>query len=542
MSDMPEQPVKRRGLKRYFDIHPPVFVPAALLVLFFIAVTLIVGEPMEAVFESMQGFIASNTGWFFVLVVNFFLLFIIYLAFSKYGTVRLGGQDAVPAFTRSAWFAMLFSAGMGIGILFWSVAEPVLHYIEPVSDSGDPKLVAQEAMKFSFLHWGLHAWGIYAMVALALAFFSFNKKQPLAIRSVFYPILGHRIHGPWGNVIEILAVIATVFGLATSLGFGVQQVNAGLNYLFDVRIAADIQVVLIVAITIIASFSVFAGLDAGVKRLSQLNIYLGGLLLLFVVLFGPTLFIFDTYIQNIGNYVGGFVSMSFWTEGYSESNWQDQWTVFYWAWWISWSPFVGMFIARVSRGRTIREFVAGVLVVPTILTFLWLTAFGGSAVLIEMGEPGGLSDLVQEDVAISLFSLLDHFPLSVLVNVLAMVLVISFFVTSSDSGSLVIDTFASGGKTDTPAFQRVFWAFAVGGVAAVLLFGGGLGALQTAAITTGLPFAVLLVVMTRSLFKGVRKEHYQLLELKREKEKESYRDLISDVMKQKNPDNHERDN
>lgn len=480
----------------------------------------------------MQESIATNTGWLFVIVVNFFLFFILYLAFSKYGTVRLGGQDAVPEFSRTGWFSMLFSAGMGIGILFWSVAEPVYHYIQPASVSPETTEAAKQAIHHAFLHWGFHAWGIYALVALALAFFAFNKRLPLAMRSVFYPIFGERINGPIGNIIEILAVIATIFGLATSLGFGVQQVNAGLNYLFGVNINATIQALLIIGITLIAMVSVISGLDAGVKRLSELNIYLGAALLVFVIIAGPTLFILDTYVQNIGTYFNDFFYTNLWTEGYANSNWQHDWTIFYWAWWISWSPFVGMFIARVSHGRSIKEFVMGVLLVPTLLTFLWLTAFGGSAISLEMTGSGEIIKFVQEDVAISLFALLDNFPVSILTNVLAMLLVVSFFVTSSDSGSLVIDVFASGGKLNTPVFQRVFWAFTVGGVAAVLLFGGGLKALQTAAITTGLPFALLLVLMTRSLFKGVRKEYYQLLELRREKEKESYRDILHDALKQ----------
>lgn len=522
---------KKSKMKRYIDIHPPVFIPAAVIIVVFILITLIVGESMEQVFRSIQDGISWNFGWLYILLVNYFLFFMIYMAFSKYGVIRLGGQKARPEFTRTAWFAMLFSAGMGIGILFWSVAEPVYHYMSPAEGEKETLHAARQAMNYSFLHWGLHAWGIYAMVALALAFFAFNKKMPLALRSVFQPLFGSRIHGPIGNVIDILAVIATVFGLATSMGFGVKQVNAGLDYLFGIGISPQIQVLLIVIITLAAMGSVVSGLDSGVKRLSELNIYLGAILLLFVIILGPTLFILDTYGQNVGTYIEDFFYKSFWTEGYSRDNWQHQWTIFYWAWWISWSPFVGMFIARISKGRTIREFVLGVLIVPTLLTFLWLTTFGGSAVFLEMQGAGEMVTAVQKDVAISLYALLENFPISIVTNAVAMLLVISFFITSSDSGSLVVDMFTSGGKTDTPVYQRVFWAFTVGGVAAVLLFGGGLQALQTAAITTGLPFALILLVMSRSLFKGIRKEHYQMLELQREKERESYHDLINKLMK-----------
>ncbi len=319
----------------------------------------------------------------------------------------------------------------------------------------------------------------------------------------------------------------------STLGFGVKQVNAGLNYLFDIPITPLIQTILILIITLIATISVVSGLDAGVKRLSELNINIGALLLVFVLILGPTLFVLDSYVQNLGGYIQGFFYKSFWTESYRQTNWQDKWTIFYWAWWISWSPFVGMFIARISVGRTLREFVLGVLIVPTLLTFLWLTAFGGTAIFLELKEIGSVASTVKEDVSISLYALLDNFPLSSITNLVAMVLVISFFVTSSDSGSLVVDIFTSGGKTDTPVYQRIFWAFSIGGVAAVLLFGGGLQALQTAAITTGLPFALILVVMSRSLFKGIRKEYYQVIQLQKDKEKESYKDLIDKVLNKK---------
>ena len=520
-------------LKKYLDVQPSVFIPSAAIIVVFIAITLVVGEPMEEIFLTVQHTISENMGWLFILVVNFFLFFMIYLAFSKYGAIRLGGQEAVPEFKRSAWFAMLFSAGMGIGILFWSVAEPVFHFLEPPISESKSVPAAEESMNFSFLHWGLHAWGIYALVGMALAFFSFNRKMPLAIRSVFYPIFGNRIHGLLGHVIDVLATIATVFGLATSLGFGVRQINSGLNYLFNVAISPDIQVILIIVITLIATGSVVSGLDSGVKRLSELNINLGAILLIFVIIFGPTVFILDSFGQNLGTYVESFFYHSFWAESYQRTSWQNDWTIFYWAWWISWSPFVGMFIARISLGRTIQEFVLGVLIVPTLLTFLWLTAFGGSAVFLELEGVGTVSEIINKDVALSLFSLLENFPFAYVTNMLAILLVLSFFVTSSDSGSLVVDMFTSGGKLLTPVYQRVFWAFSVGGVAAVLLLGGGLKALQTASIATGLPFALILVLMSRSLFKGLRMEHYQMLELRKEKEKESYRELLDEALGKK---------
>ncbi|MDZ7833652.1 MAG: BCCT family transporter [Desulfobacterales bacterium] len=524
---------------RYFDIHPPVFWPAAILTALFIAVTLLVGEPMETVFSAMQSFISNNFSWFFVITVNLYLFIMIFIAFSRLGSIRLGGKNAVPDFSRFSWFSMLFSAGMGIGILFWSVAEPIYHFMEPPYGGGSAIDAAKIAMKTTFLHWGLHPWGIYALVGMALAFFAFNRKLPLAIRSVFYPLLGDRVYGIWGDVIDVLAVLATLFGLATSLGFGVQQVNAGLNHLFGIPDNTGIQVVLVAVITFAATLSVVSGIDKGVKRLSQMNINLGAILLVFLLLLGPSVLILDSFVQNLGVYLGDFFNTSFWTESYRDSNWQNSWTVFYWAWWISWSPFVGMFIARISKGRTVREFVLSVLIIPSLLTFLWITAFGGSAIYIEMENMGSIAGPVKENVAVAIYYLLEQFPFSQITNFAAIVLVISFFVTSSDSGSLVVDAFTSGGKLNSPVGQRVFWATMEGAVAAVLLIGGGLSALQTASITTGLPFAVLLLIMGYSLWKGLNNE-YEAEQLRaRTVERESYQELIHRLLYEKEARNAE---
>src|SRR6056297_823137 len=400
------------GKNRLFDIHPPVFWPAAILAVAFIAVTLLVGEPMEKVFSTIQLVISDNFGWFLVISVNLYLFAMLFIAFSKYGDIRLGGKNAVPDFSRLSWFSMLFSAGMGIGILFWSVAEPIHHFMEPPYGGGSAIETAKIAMKMTFLHWGLHPWGIYALVGMALAFFAFNRKLPLAIRSIFYPLLGDRVHGLWGDVIDVLAVLSTLFGLATSLGFGVQQVNAGLNHLFGVPDNTTIQVLLVAIITFAATLSVVSGLDHGVKRLSEMNINLGGLLLVFLLILGPSVLIMDSFVQNLGAYMEDFFSTAFWTESYQDSSWQNNWTVFYWAWWISWSPFVGMFIARISKGRTVREFVLSVLIIPTLLTFLWITAFGGSALFIEMENIGSIADPVKENVAVAIYYLLGQFPFS----------------------------------------------------------------------------------------------------------------------------------
>ncbi|HKJ78672.1 MAG TPA: BCCT family transporter, partial [Prolixibacteraceae bacterium] len=509
---------------KYFDVDHLVFWPSAIIIILFIAITLIVGEPMNNVFATIQSAISNLGGWFFVLVVNIFLFFVLYIAFSKYGKIRLGGKKAKPEFTNIAWFAMLFSAGMGIGILFWSVGEPINHFISPPSAGPRTVEAAREAMEITFLHWGLHAWGIYALVGMALAFFTFNKKLPLTISSVFYPLLGEKVYGPWGKAINVLAVVATLFGLATSLGLGVQQVSAGLAHLFNLPDTLTSQVILIVVITLAATGSVVAGLSGGVKRLSQLNIIIAAVFLLFMLIVGPSLFIFDSFIQNVGGYLQKFFELSSWTETYRQSDWQNDWTVFYWAWWISWSPFVGMFIARISRGRTLKEFVLGVLVVPTLLTFLWLSTFGGSAIFIELNGIADVAGAVTDNVATSLYVLLEQFPISMVTSAVGVILVTSFFVTSSDSGSLVVDSLTAGGKLDAPVPQRIFWAITEGAVAAVLLVGGGLAALQTASISTGLPFAILLLILIWSLLKGLREEHGDMMEAQEEIEQKEYQD------------------
>ena len=519
--------------KKYFDVDGPVFWPAAILIILFIAVTLIVGKPMDKIFSAIQTSISDYGGWFFVISVNIFLFFVLFIAFSKFGKIKLGGAKAKPEFSKGAWFAMLFSAGMGIGILFWSVGEPINHFIHP--PGGEPRTIeaARMSMEITFLHWGLHAWGIYALVGMALAFFTFNRKLPLTISSIFYPLLGNKVYGLWGKAINVLAVVATLFGLATSLGMGVQQVSAGLAHLFNMPDTITSQVILITVITFAATASVVAGLSGGVKRLSQLNMIIGAVFLLFMIIVGPTLFIFDSFIQNLGGYVQNFFELSTWTETYQQSNWQNDWTVFYWAWWISWSPFVGMFIARISRGRTIKEFVLGVLIVPTLLTFLWLSTFGGSAMFIELNSMADIAGAVTSNIATSLYVLLEQFPISAVTSTVGVVLVASFFVTSSDSGSLVVDSLTAGGKLDAPVPQRIFWALTEGAVAAVLLIGGGLGALQTAAISTGLPFAIILLFVVWSLLKGLREEHRDLMEVKREKEHQEYLDTISRMLQKR---------
>lgn len=485
-----------------FDVHPQVTFWSAGFLVVFLSLTLVFADRAEQFFGDLLDGVAATFGWFYILVANIFVVAILVFAFSRYGRIRLGGQYARPEFTNFAWYSMLISAGMGIGVMFWSVAEPIRHLGAPSPFFGvdaDSPGAAEAAMVTTYFHWGLHPWAIYALVSLALAFFTFNRGLPLTMRSVFYPLLGERIHGAWGNLIDVVAVIATLFGLATSLGFGVQQVSAGGAFLFGTPDTAWFQVVLIVAITGLATLSVVAGLDGGVKRVSQLNLNLAVVFLVFIVVVGPTLFIVGSMVESTGAYAQSLPALSLWTETFDGGDWQSGWTIFYWGWWISWAPFVGMFIARVSKGRTIREFVVGVVLVPSVLTFGWMSAFGGSALHVQSEGIRDLASSVNDNVATALFELLEAFPLTFVTSLVAIVLVMSFFVTSSDSGSLVVDHLTSGGKLETPAPQRVFWALTQGAIAAVLLIGGGLLALQSAAVASGLLFACVLLVAVYSM-------------------------------------------
>ena len=508
MTDKPEQNEAQTGAETqegwfHLDIHPQVFFISAALIIFFVVATIVFQQYLGNVFEQMQAGMSKYAGWFFIWTVNIVLIFILILLAGRFGDIRLGGPDARPEFSTMGWFAMLFSAGMGIGLLFYGVAEPMFHYAaNPLTEPGTTESV-RKAMDITFLHWGLHPWAIYSLVALSLAFFSFNKGLPLSIRTAFYPLLGERIYGWPGNIIDILATVATLFGVATSLGLGVQQVNAGLDYLLGIGQSANIQVMLIAGITGVATWSVVKGLDKGIRRLSEMNIAFAALLALFVLLVGPTLFIMDALLENIGYYIQHLPQLSTWNETYEQTEWQQGWTIFYWSWWIAWSPFVGMFIARVSHGRTIRQFITGVLLVPTFITFLWITIFGNTALFIEMFGAGGISKAVQDNIPVSMFVMLENFPLSTVTSALSIVVIITFFVTSSDSGSMVIDIITSGGNPNPPVLSRLFWAIMEGAVAAALLVGGGLVALQTATITTGLPFAVVLLGMCVALYKGL---------------------------------------
>lgn len=510
-----EYEVGQDNLQKYgLDIHNPVFPVSAGMIIAFVAFALLFPTVADDFFGWLRPALTANFDWVFLIAGNIFVLFCLFLIVSPYGSIRLGGKDAKPEYGYFGWFAMLFAAGMGIGLMFYGVSEPISHFSTSLAgDSwaplggavGDTEASRRLGMAATIYHWGLHPWAIYAVVALALAFFSYNWGLPLTMRSAFYPLLGERVWGWPGHLIDTLAVFATLFGLATSLGFGAEQAVAGLNYLFGVPATTLSKIVLIIVITGVALLSVVAGLDAGVKRLSEINMGLALLLLGFIFLVGPTMDIVRGVFGNSVAYLREVIPLSN-PFGRADDNFRQGWTSFYWAWWMSWSPFVGMFIARVSRGRTVREFLTCVLIIPTVVSIIWMTVFGGTA-LTETID--GFTGIVDAALEVKLFVMLGQLPLTSITSFLGIVLVIVFFVTSSDSGSLVIDTITAGGKIDAPVPQRIFWATFEGLVAIALLVGGGLAALQGAAIATGFPFAFLLLALCWSTLRGLQAERRQ---------------------------------
>jgi choline/glycine/proline betaine transport protein len=485
-------------------LNPPVFFGSAALILALVVFTVALPQTAQGLFSQVQAWIVGNASWFYVLAVALILITVVFLAVSRYGDIKLGPDHSRPDYSNTTWFAMLFSAGMGIGLMFFGVAEPVMHFVGP--PVGEPNTVqaAREAMKLTFFHWGLHAWAIYAIVALILAFFCYRHGLPLTLRSALYPLIGERIHGPIGHAVDIFAILGTVFGVATSLGYGVLQINSGLNHLFGLPVGTAVQIVLIVAVTALATLSVVTGLDKGIRILSELNLGLAVLLLLLVLVLGPTVYLLQTFVQNTGSYLSEIVSKTFNLYAYEPTDWLGGWTLLYWGWWMSWSPFVGMFIARVSRGRTIRQFVCGVLFVPAGFTLLWMTVFGNGAIHMIMQDGlTSLAETVGQDSSLALFAFLEQFPLASVLSAVAVLMVVVFFVTSADSGSLVVDMLASGGNTHTPLWQRIFWAGSIGVVAIALLLADGLSALQTATIASALPFSVILLASMWGLLKAL---------------------------------------
>jgi BCCT family betaine/carnitine transporter len=508
--------IEAKVLGLEFDLHNPVFLLSSLAIITIVALTLSAPETSKIFFDWLRPAITSTFDWFFLLAANIFLIVCVVLIFTPLAKVRIGGTEAKAEHSYASWLAMLFAAGMGIGLMFYGVSEPISHYSSSIAEgagnaeswaplsgaSGNVEAAQNLAMAATIFHWGLHPWAIYAIVALGLALFSYNKGLPLSIRSIFYPIFGERIWGWTGHIIDILAVFATLFGLATSLGLGASQAMAGLNFLFDLPNSNIAQVILIVVITLCAITSVVLGVNAGVKRLSETNMILAILLLGFVIFVGPTMAIINGYFSNLSHYFEYLPALSN-PFSRSDANFSQGWTSFYWAWWISWSPFVGMFIARISRGRTVREFLICVLLIPSAVSVLWMTAFGGSAISMVAG---GANEIAAAALELKLFIMLSQLPLANITSFIAIILVLVFFVTSSDSGSLVIDTITAGGKMEAPVGQRIFWASAEGVVAIALLLGGGLGALQAAAVSTGLPFTMVLLVGTYGVIKGLMDE------------------------------------
>lgn len=502
------------------DLHGKVFTVSSLVILLFVILTLALQNQVEPVFEGMRAWLTSNLSWVFLSGANVFLVLTVGLIFTPLAKVRLGGQHATPDFSYAGWFAMLFAAGMGIGLMYFGVSEPLTHYDSALGGTaveggvrtdwaplgaaaGDEQAAVTLGMAATIFHWGIHPWAIYAVVALALALFSFNKGLPLTMRSVFYPILGERVWGWPGHAIDILAVFATLFGLATSLGLGAKQATTGLSHLFGVPNNEVTMVLLIMGITVIALGSVMLGVDKGVQRLSQINMAMAGLLLAFVIIAGPTLLIATGFFEYMLAYLKNLPALSN-PFGREDANFSQGWTAFYWAWWISWSPFVGMFIARVSRGRTVREFLIAVLIIPTVISVLWMTSLGGTG--IHQVVNLGMENVASASGDLQLFEMLGNLPLGLITSTIAIFLVIVFFVTSSDSGSLVIDAITAGGKVDAPKPQRMFWAIIEGAIAIALLLGGGLTALQAMAVSAGFPFTILLLFACYSIVRGLMDE------------------------------------
>ncbi|EHD0130413.1 BCCT family transporter [Vibrio alginolyticus] len=502
------------------DIHNRVFAISGLAIVMFVVITLLFREQVEPFFADLRAGLLHNLDWFFLASGNIFVIVCVGLIFTPLGRVRIGGTEATPDYSYAGWLAMLFAAGMGIGLVFFGVSEPMSHFSSAIGGvsvengvrtdwaplggaEGDATAASALGMAATIYHWALHPWSIYALLALGLAIFSFNKGLPLTMRSIFYPLFGERVWGWTGHIIDILAVVATVFGLATSLGYGASQAATGLNFLFDVPMTNTTQVILIIGITALALISVVAGLDKGVKILSEINMGLAALLLLFVIVVGPTIAILTGFFENIVSYLANIPALSM-PFGREDVNYSQGWTAFYWAWWISWSPFVGMFIARVSRGRSVREFIICVILIPSSVCVLWMTAFGGNAISQYVND--GYEAVFNAELPLKLFAMLDVMPLAEITSFVGIILVVVFFITSSDSGSLVIDTIAAGGKVDAPTPQRVFWCTFEGLVAIALMLGGGLAAAQAMAVTTGLPFTIVLLVATVSLIKGLMDE------------------------------------
>ena len=486
-------------------VNRPVFFGASLVILLLVFYATVYKSKAGVEFEKLHSELMANASWFYVATVAVIFICVCYLGLSRYGDIKLGPDHAAPDYRFGSWFAMLFSAGLGTGLLFFGLGEPVMHFLNPPEGLPETVSAAREAMKITFFHWGLHVWSIYVIVALILAFFCYRHGLPLTLRSSLYPLIGDRIYGATGHVIDALAIIGTVCGIATALGYGVVQINAGLHYLFDLEVSPQVQALLIVAITLLSTLSAVSGLDRGIRFLSELNLLQAVVLLIMVMALGPTVLLLQMFVQNTGGYLSDIIYKTFNLYAYEPTDWIGGWTLFYWSWWLSWSPFVGVFIARISRGRTIREFVLGVLFAPSALIFLWMTAFGNTSIdLILHHGATDLANTVQQDMSLALFKFFEYMPLTELLSGIVILMVVIFFVTSSDSGAVVIDMMSSYGDDRTPLWRRVYWSFLIGVVALVLMLAGGLKTLQTVTIVTALPFAVLLLLGCYGLLKALK--------------------------------------
>jgi len=490
-----------------FRINPPIFWISFLAIVFFVVASLLYLDTVNQFFRDVRAFIAGSFGWYYILIVNILCLICLYLAFGKYKHIKIGGVSAKPEFTYWQWFAMLFNAGIGLVIMFYSLTEPLYHYSNPPQIEGYTGSPVQLAFGLTFLHWGIHGWAIYGLLGLAVAFFAYNRGLPLSLSSVLHPILGNRIYAWPGLAVDILSTIATLFGLATTLGIGIQYINSGLFHLFGLKESTFIQILLVSALSIAATISLILGLKKGIKNLSLISAWMAVTILMYIFLVGPTTFILNALVENTGFYLQNIIALGSWSETFTDSHWQDQWTVFYWGWWFAWAPFVGIFVARISKGRTIQEFIAVVILIPTLAIIIWVTILGGAGIYEELFGSGNMVAAINDNMSTALYVLLEQYPFAKLIAAFIVLTGCIFFVTSSDSGSFVIDCITSatdGGKT--PKIQRSFWCILEGIVACILLLSGGLVALQTASLVAGLPIALLMVPIIYALFKELKLE------------------------------------
>ncbi|MGH0003421.1 BCCT family transporter [Pseudovibrio ascidiaceicola] len=508
----------RTGEGLFTGVNPVMAVGSTVLVVAFVLFTVMVPETAGSLYNSAKGFIANNLSWYYIGLVSFFLFLAFAMTMSRYGNIRLGKDDEKPEYSFFSWFSMLFGAGIGIGILFWSIAEPIYHFqSNPFIAEGQENSVeaAQIAMRISIFHWGLHGWALFALSGLGLAYFHYRKGLPLSVRSGLYPIFGDKIYGPIGHAADLLAVFGTVFGIATSLGLGAQQMNTGLNYLFGFEVSITNKIIIIAVISVLATMSVLSGVNKGIKILSEFNMHLTMVMLVFFLIFGPTVYILGSFATNLGDYLTNAIPLGFWVETDPSNSWQGGWTIFYWGWWIAWAPFVGIFIARISRGRTVKEFLLGVLLAPTLLSTFWITTFGNTAMFLELFGAGGVTEAVNKDITSALYTTIELMDLGSTLTILGAamctVLLVTYFVTSADSATLVICTILSMGDENPANRYRIFWGLSIGAVSAVLLFAGGLRALQTASIVAALPYSFVLILTTWGLLKSLHLEVSEII-------------------------------